>query len=134
MEQELNRLIQPALEVVRFILSNKGLGKSDLLRLTDIVITGEKLEVIMPSYAVFVDRGRRAGKFPPLSAIIGWIREKNIAVPKEYTLEQFAFLIGRKISKKGTQGKNFLEVLADRLLELSFDFINKQIDEKIKQI
>lgn len=131
---ELDKVIKPALQIIEFIFDKKNLEKSNLAARTKVLVDKGRVQVLMPSYAEFVDRGRKAGKFPPIKSILKWIREKNIKVPNAYTLEQFAFLIGRKIEKKGTKGKFFLEEMANRLTELVFDYTNKIINDKINKI
>ena len=60
-------------------------------------------------YMEFIEDGRRAGKFPPFgigSPILKWVTYHVNAVGdmtlKGMTLQQLAFLVARKISKKGT--------------------------------
>lgn len=67
----------------------------------------------LQDYWYYVENGRKAGKFPPLSKIEEWIRVKPV-IPRPYngklpTEKQLAFLIGRKIAEKGTEGKHPLE-------------------------
>ena len=131
---DLNKVIQPALAITNRILKQKGLGDSNLLKKTSIDYTAGKLTISMPSYAEYVDRGRRAGRMPPVSAILRWIRQDNIAVPSQYTQEQFAFAVAKSVARKGTKGKFFLEQLADNIQELVFDYLDKQITQKLKQI
>lgn len=45
--------------------------------------------------------GRRPGKFPPIKPILDWIEEKGIS-PEGISKKSLAFLIARKIAKKGT--------------------------------
>ncbi len=56
----------------------------------------------LPSYAVFVDKGRRPGKQPPLDAIIDWCKRKNID-------QKAAFPIARNIGKNGIPATNFMD-------------------------
>lgn len=46
-------------------------------------------------------QGRKAGKFPNVDAIKGWIRDKGLSLAG-ITLNSLAFLIGRKIALSGT--------------------------------
>lgn len=67
----------------------------------------------LQDYWYYVENGRKAGKFPPLSKIEEWIRVKPV-IPRPYngklpTEKQLAFLIGRKIAEEGTEGKHPLE-------------------------
>lgn len=45
--------------------------------------------------------GRRPGKFPPIKSILDWINEKGIN-PTDISKKSLAFIIARKIAKKGT--------------------------------
>ena len=56
-------------------------------------------------HSLFVDQGRRAGKRPPISAILQWIEDKRI-VPKDISKPSLAFLIARKIGNEGWKPKN----------------------------
>lgn len=78
----------------------------------------------MPEYWKYIEYGRGSGKFPPPPAILDWITKKNI-LPRPIngitpTNNQLAFLIGRKISREGTEGKHALE---NTLLEAENAFI-----------
>lgn len=56
-------------------------------------------------HSLFVDQGRRAGKRPPISAILQWIDDKRI-VPTDISKPSLAFLIARKIGNEGWKPKN----------------------------
>lgn len=45
--------------------------------------------------------GRRPGRFPPIKAILEWINEQGIE-PDDISKKSLAFLIARKIARKGT--------------------------------
>lgn len=64
-------------------------------------------------YYYYVDKGRKAGKFPPPKKILQWIKAKPIlprpdSNGKLPTEKQLAFLIGRKIAREGWKGTNDL--------------------------
>jgi hypothetical protein len=76
----------------------------------DSYIVGLNLE----EYWKYVEKGRGAGKFPPLSKIQEWIKAKPViprplASGKLPTEKQLAYLIGRKIAKEGTQGQHIMD-------------------------
>jgi hypothetical protein len=58
-------------------------------------------------HSEFMESGRSAGGFPPISAIENWIENKSTlpAIFKEKK-KQFAFLIARKIAKEGIKVPN----------------------------
>lgn len=130
----LNEVVQPALQVVEFILRKVNLGDSSLAKRTEVKVENGDVVVLMPDYAKYADKGRRPGKIPPVSSILEWIRRENIAVPTSFTQEQFAFAIAKNIGKEGTRGHFFIEQMASNLQELVFDYINKEIDKLIKNI
>lgn len=69
-------------------------------------------------------KGRKPGKFPPISAILDWIREKGIK-PVDITEKSLAFLIARSIAKKGTkiyQGKTSPLDVDDQINDLEESF------------
>jgi hypothetical protein len=60
--------------------------------------TGGKL--FGKGYFHFQKVGRRPGKFPPIDAILQWIKDKGIQ--SDIPEKSLAYLIGRKIAKSGT--------------------------------
>lgn len=73
-----------------------------------------EIELQLEEYWKYVEEGRSAGGFPPVSKILEWIRikpilpypDRNGKLPTE---NQLAFLIGRKIANEGFEGSNDLE-------------------------
>lgn len=83
---------------------------------TKVDVDGSLFEITMDleDYWYYVENGRSAGKFPPVSKILEWIRVKPIlpypdSRGKLPTENQLAFLIGRKIANEGFEGTNDLE-------------------------
>ena len=62
-------------------------------------------------HGFYVEHGRSPGKAPPQKAIRDWMRVKGIRLP-EKQMQQVAFLIGRKIAKKGTKPRPFVAPVA----------------------
>lgn len=84
--------------------------------------------------------GRRPGKFPPISAILEWIKIKGIKARESSTTErQLAFLFARKIAKQGTdifQGKKAGLEVDQKVREASNKFtasLNELIKADISQ-
>lgn len=46
--------------------------------------------------------GRRPGRFPPIDRILEWIKQRGI-VPDDISERSLAFLIARKIARRGTE-------------------------------
>lgn len=78
------------------------------------------VDISLKDYWKYIENGT-APHFPPLSAIRRWIEVKPV-IPRPMengklpTLQQLAFLIGRKISEVGTKGSHDLERANDTLL------------------
>ncbi|MBQ2396801.1 MAG: hypothetical protein II304_07215 [Bacteroidales bacterium] len=71
-----------------------------------------EISVQLEDYWRYVEKGRKAGKFPPVDEIMEWVRIKPV-IPvskggKVPTTNQLAYLVGRKIANKGTKPHPFL--------------------------
>ena len=96
-----------------------------------------------PDYWKYVDGGRKPGKFPPVNSLISWIRKRNItprALPSSKTsvpstpptINQLAFLIGRKISREGIKGNRFYELTVEEFKKEFTQKIEDAITEDIE--
>lgn len=101
--------------------------------------------ISLEDYWKYVENGRKAGKFPPINKIKEWIRikpvipyTKNNKLPTE---NQLAYLIGRKIARKGTPANPFLAPtirdfdLVDKLYSvvnnMFIEQVNKDFNEEL---
>lgn len=64
-----------------------------------------KLTIDLPGYYNYIINGRGPGKMPPKVAIDTWIEVKHIVPRLDTTVAQLSYLIRRKISRFGTDGK-----------------------------
>lgn len=95
-----------------------------------------KVEIELQTYWDYVEKGRKPGKFPPVNKIKEWIQVKPVrpypdARGKLPTIDQLAFLIGRKIYREGIDPAPFFKpALEDtkRYFELA---IENAIDEDV---
>lgn len=80
--------------------------------------------------------------FPPLAPIREWIRVKPV-IPRQVdgvtpTIDQLAYLIGRKISREGTTGTHDLQEAVkstnDAWLEKIYSAIDQDIEEQVNVI
>ena len=76
---------------------------------TEVKAGNDTFEVVLQvaDYYQWLENGRKAGKFPPVDAILDWIKVKNILPTPDKngklpTEKQLAFLIGRAIKENGT--------------------------------
>lgn len=86
---------------------------------------------------LFRDQGRKPGRFPNLDNIKDWIEDKGLTI--ENSLNQTAFLIGRKIAQQGTdifsgkaQGIDFKKIVNQRLLETSGKIARRKAQDILK--
>lgn len=99
------------------------------------------VEFSMKGYGLYVDIGRKKGKFPPVDAIKEWIKEKPIilrdsegkfAKKTPSAMNSLAFLIGRSIKEHGIKKTDFftkpLEEGMEELDEVAYQVIFKDID------
>lgn len=106
-----------------------------------IVDTTYTVTVNLEDYWYYVNNGRKAGKFPPVDKIREWIRVKPV-LPQVMTLkdgrqvlptvEQLAFLIGRKIANEGTQGTGFFDRAKQDTMEYFKESIELAITEDLE--
>lgn len=107
--------IQLAKDDLQANRTNASYTLSDTMR-TIVNIFDDRMEVDieLQDYWYYVEHGRRPGKFPPVNKIKDWIRVKPVTPYADSkgripTVDQLAFLIGRKISKEGTDPQPFFE-------------------------
>ena len=85
-----------------------------------------KLE--LADYWKYVENGRKAGKWPPISAIQKWIEIKPV-LPRPMdngklpTTQQLAFLIARKIGLEGIKPRPLLQQSVDEVWNVMNEYI-----------
>lgn len=92
-------------------------------------------------YWKYIENGRKAGKFPPISKIEEWIRVKPV-IPRPMkngklpTEQQLAFLISRKIANEGIKPTPILQESIDSVMyvmrELIEDALYKDINSEVE--
>ena len=139
--EALNRYADRFIEIARENLTNNDSIASQELydSLEKIVEIGEdafSVKISLADYWYYVEHGRGPGKFPPPPAIKNWIEIKPVnPLPgvngKTPTVEQLAFLIGRKIANEGTTPHPFFEPAKEQVLREMGDAIDQAIDDDI---
>lgn len=99
--------------------------------------TSYEVGLWLEDYWKYVEYGRKAGKFPPLSKIEEWIRVKPV-IPRPYdgklpTEKQLSYLIGRKIAEEGIEPKNVLKRAEDEVKDEMLMSIKQAIMEDIQE-
>lgn len=86
-------------------------------------------------YWKYIEYGRKPGKWPPVSAIRKWIEVKPV-IPRAYngkvpTIDQLAFLIGRKIYRDGIAPRPLLQNTKDKVINKYEQIIKEALEEDI---
>lgn len=133
LDEALNVLGQQFVDSLREELQTKRINASGgLSRSVRYEIVGEGAEIglalIWDEYGEAVDEGRspskRGGpKQTWRNKIEGWMRFRGIAPRQGVSREQLAFLITRKINKKGYKAKPWIQPALDRVLNQDFNKI-----------
>lgn len=138
LERVLGEYADAFIERARQTMESNGTNASHNLSDTmeKIIEIGEdwyKVSISLADYWKYVEEGRGPGKFPPPPAIRSWIEVKPVQ-PREIngrtpTIDQLTYLIGRKISREGTEAQPFFEPTKE---EINTEWEDK-IDEAISQ-
>lgn len=88
-------------------------------------------------YWKYVERGRKAGKMPPISAIHKWVEIKPVlprpmANGKLPTTKQLAYLIARKIGLEGIAPRPLLEQSIQSVMDSMMEFITEAITKDLQ--
>ncbi len=108
-------------------------GTENSLRSESTPTTGK---VYAQKSIYYLMHGRKPGKFPPISAMLEYIRTKRIRPKGKTTEKQLAFLFARAIALRGTaiyQGKVRALNVDDKIKELQAKFA-KALNIDIKKV
>lgn len=143
---DIQAIVDQIANAYRNELTNQGKVASGKLRdfKVEIVQDDRWFNIIfnLEHYWKYVENGRSPGKFPPIDAILNWIKIKPV-VPHPIrnrvpTTKQLAFLIARSIAQKGIKPTYALQntlvspqvqQLIEQLCNYIINQIEKQIDE-----
>lgn len=141
LERVLNEFADRFIELARGYLQENGTNASGELSrsLEKIVEIGESsfsVKISLAEYWTYVEHGRGPGKFPPPPAIRRWIDVKPVqAYPdsrgRTPTVDQLAFLIGRKIAEEGTDPQPFFEPAKEEAVRQFSAAIDKAIEADV---
>lgn len=91
----------------------------------------------LAKYWYWVEEGRKPGKFPPPDKILEWVRVKPIVplstMPRVRTENSLAYLIGRKIARKGIPASHALREAVRRTDNELLDKITAALSADLMQ-
>lgn len=106
--------------------------------IVDTKIKGRiEVNLSLLDYWKYIENGRKAGKWPPISAIQKWISIKPV-IPRPMdngklpTEQQLAFLISRKIGLEGIEPQPLLKKSVDNVINSMMEFIAEAITEDLE--
>lgn len=95
-------------ELIKRLQSHKDTG--DLINSVsfDVIQKANEYSIVLTSdkYLDNIDKGRKKGTFPNVTAITKWAKDKGIRFASE---EQVGYVIARSISKKGIKPTNIVD-------------------------
>lgn len=129
-EGALNQLGQQFVDSLRDELEQKRINASGNLYRSvryEIVGKGDEIGIALfwDDYGDIVDEGRgKSTKGGPMQTwrnkIEGWMRFRGIVPRQKMTYEQLAFLITRKINRKGYKARPWIQPAIDRVVNQDF--------------
>lgn len=137
LENILLKFVSKTQKEMKQILQKNNKGYTRIAKQTSyfkVKITDKSISLTttLPDYAIYVDKGRKPGKMPPLKAIAEWSKRKRIN-PK------YNYAIAKKIGKEGIPPTNFLKPIKNlRVLiqEMNKEYgkiINNEINIDLKK-
>ena len=134
----LDEYAEKAKELYKRKLTDKGINASYKL-LNSVETTVKRgddtftVSINLEDYWIFVENGRKPGRFPPIDKILEWVRIKPVIPYSDSrgrlpTEEQLAFLISRKIAEQGTEGRNVLAETVEELNNYYLPLLQQALD------
>lgn len=98
-------------------LKSQGLSDSNFINDIDyfVDITGDEYELVinMPSYAIYIEKGRKPGsRMPPEKVLLPWMERKGIS-------RELEFPIRKKIGIRGIKPRPFFDAFLDTVDEVN---------------
>ena len=106
-----------------------GDRSDDLYKSFSYKIKGFTIVVFANDYAIYVNDGRKPGKYAPVDAIRDWVDDKLGLYFSEG--DQVAFLVNRKIFKEGIEARNFVEKTLKSVEDQVKDLIAQAIAQNL---
>ena len=133
-DQEIERMLEEiSQEAERRVMEKTPVGAtSNLLGSTFAEVRGvparEGVVGWNAPYGVIVEGGRRPGRFPPIGPIELWVRRKlGVSEKKSHSV---AFLVARKIARRGTPAQKVFERVFNEMQPL----FQRELDKMSERI
>jgi hypothetical protein len=131
--------------LIQELRRTKTIASGDLIKSLNVEIeqTSDGIIISLASneYITYIEKGRKRGKYAPVSDLQRWVRAKGIATD-EKKVKSIAFAINNKIKKEGIKPRPVLEnayssglPLYDRIIDQVLEKdLTKYLEEKLNNI
>lgn len=131
--------------LIQELRRTKTIASGDLIKSLNVEIeqTSDGIIISLASndYITYIEKGRKRGKYAPVSDLQRWVRAKGIATD-EKRVKSIAFAINNKIKKEGIKPRPVLEnayssglPLYDRIIDQVLEKdLTKYLEEKLNNI
>jgi hypothetical protein len=132
-QKDIAKITGSILKAVTGILNNANVNttKAEAVSKFKVEVNGNELDVVIPGYYLFVDKGRKKGKRPPVNAILNWIKREKIKVPQGVNLLSFAYAVANSIGKEGIKPRPFIEEVQDETAIITRDYMANIINKEL---
>lgn len=132
-KKDIAKITGSVLKAVTKILNNASVKTTtaEAVSKFKVELNGKELDVIIPGYYLFVDKGRKKGKRPPVRAILNWIRDEKISIPQGLTELSFAYAVANSIGNEGIKPRPFIEEVQDETAILTRDYLANIINKEL---
>lgn len=131
-------------EIKKELIKQDKKSSGDLIKSIDFKVDKRSnsifISLLAEDYFLYVDQGRKPGKFPDISKIKKWIIQKRIRPNKGTSLDQLTFLIARSIKENGIEPTNILNKSIENIYrknkfnKVLFDTFQQEIDDMLKNL
>ena len=137
--KDIQKITTSILKTTTEVLSNAKVKTtmSEAKKKFKVTLNNKELNVSIPGYYTYVDKGRKKGKRPPIKPIIDWVKENKLDIPEGSSAESIAFAVANSIAKDGVKPRPFIEELQ---LEIGIqtrnylvNVMNKELKKGIKR-
>ncbi len=96
-------------------------------------IDKDSIDVLLPSYYEWVDKGRKPGKRPPIEPIIAWIKREKIQT-EGVSITSLAYAISNSIGIEGNKARPFIDTLQEEIALIVRDYLVTEINNTLAKI
>lgn len=137
--KDIQKITTSILKTTTEVLSNAKVKTtmSEAKKKFKVTLNNKELNVSIPGYYTYVDKGRKKGKRPPIKPIIDWVKRNKLDIPEGSSVESIAFAVANSIANDGIKPRPFIEELQ---LEIGIqtrnylvNVMNKELKKGIKR-